>query len=57
MLEYKFHVNKIAFIKQRGGGEPGDEAKLLKQAIKMAEAGDKAINNQRPDISIMCACA
>ena len=26
MLEHKFRINKITRIKQRGGGEPGDEA-------------------------------
>ena len=26
MLEHKFRINKFARIKQRGGGEPGDEA-------------------------------
>ena len=29
MLEHKFRVNKIVRIKQRGGGEPGDEAKVI----------------------------
>ena len=31
MLKHKFCVNKIALTKQRGGGEPGDEARYSLQ--------------------------